>query len=695
MMLPPEDPAKTYRALCEDLDKNPLGSGEPLAERLAEIYASWGAGAAFLDKDELFEEVLLDMNTEFIGGIGVFVTEANQPGGTLQIIHSPRKHAQRGAHRGKCFAYLGDLCGQSIDIVNFNTQLLDFAPEVNVVNNVDIQSSYFDNHAASELAPSVPDGIEDLRRIKTRRSMFIPFPFIPYVIGCNLTAREALNVLVPVIRNFALEEVCSQLIDFLVVASTHSMNDGPPATEQAVFTAPLGLASVREARRTHILGNHLSALITPLGDPGIPGLGDALGTLQEVRTGYLDDLADRRLERAATNQPKTVVQRWKAETVDRLLKLCNVEDTELLPAFWHELAAHKKTQGTVRSLLQDAVETAAKQLRVRHPTVTTQHASALTDWTFYGSEIDLGEGILPFTITPPDQVSLAAVAQIQLDHHQNRDFSAIMTGSTSISAADARAMRSSKGYIPVDWDEAEVQIEAYTPVLAAILGEQHPNVMEHVAATAALRRFKPLLKQFMSAKLGIGLSAATIVWYFHMKHRNWFRKQWSKDVENTTKPPAILAGFEQFEDGYNLAWLPYTGHIPRLQALARPPPAPYAPAPAPATGQSSSPAIRPSTNTPRNDNTDSDPARDRVRNRNRDSRYMGETPFARRIRKQPIREAIARMEGPPLTSDGGERCLSWHLKGSCRAGCGRASDHIVLPTEDAEALYQWCQRAFE
>ena len=696
MMLPPEEPAKTYRALCEDLDKNPLGSGAPLSERLAEIYSSWGAGAAFLDKDELLEEVLLDMSTDFIGGIGVFVTEANQPGGTLQILHSPQKHAERGTHRGKCFAYLGDLCGQSIDIVHFNPELLGFAAEVNVMNNVDIQSTYFDNHDASELVPAVPDGTEDLRRIKTRRSMFIPFPLIPYVIGLNLSAKDALNVLLPVMRNLALEESCANLIDFLVVATTHSTADGAPVTEQAAFTAPTGMASVREARRTNILCKHLTALNAPTVTPGSHGLGEALGTLQEVRTGYLDDLADRRHERAASSQPKTIQQRWKPETIDRLLKLCNVEETEHLPSFWHDLAAHKKTEGTVRSLLQDAVETVAKRLRVRYPTVTTQHASALTDWAFYGAETDLGEGILPFTITPPDQISLAAVAQIQLDHHQNRDFSAIMTGSTSISAADARAMRSSKGYIPVDWDEAEVQIEAYTPVLAAILGERHPNVQEHIEATAALRRFKPLLKQFMSTKLGIGLGAATIVWYFHMKHRNWFRKQWSKDTESTLKPPSILAGFEQFEDGYNLSWLPYTGHVPRLQALARPPPTsrPSGPAAAPSSGGSSGPRSSGTHANPA-DSTDSAAANDRTRNRNRDSRYMGETPFARRIREQPIRDAISRMDGPPLTTNGGERCLSWHLKGSCRTSCLRSSDHIVLPTEDAETLYQWCERAFE
>jgi len=149
--------------------------------------------------------------------------------------------------------------------------------------------------------------------------------------------------------------------------------------------------------------------------------------------------------------------------------MCCAADEELLLQMYHDLAGHKKaSDGAIRSLFQDTAKTAARNLNVRYPTTTVQHATLLINWAFCGGvEQDLGEGLLPFSITHSDQVLAAAVAQLQANHYQNHDYLALMTGSTSITAADAKVMRTSKWFIPVDWEEAEVQLESYTPVLGA------------------------------------------------------------------------------------------------------------------------------------------------------------------------------------------------------------------------------------
>jgi hypothetical protein len=44
--------------------------------------------------------------------------------------------------------------------------------------------------------------------------MYIPFEFMPIVLGQDLTAREAYLLLVPAIIDAGLEVVCQPLIDF-------------------------------------------------------------------------------------------------------------------------------------------------------------------------------------------------------------------------------------------------------------------------------------------------------------------------------------------------------------------------------------------------------------------------------------------------------------------------------------------------
>ena len=104
-----------------------------------------------------------------------------------------------------------------------------------------------------------------------------------------------------------------------------------------------------------------------------------------MRNNQIQDLADRRIEREEKVAPKTIAQKWNEKTVDRLCKMCCVADEELLPQIYHDLAAHKKaSDGTIRSLFQDAVETAAGNLKTRYPTMTVQHATSLNDWAFCG-----------------------------------------------------------------------------------------------------------------------------------------------------------------------------------------------------------------------------------------------------------------------------------------------------------------------
>ena len=95
----------------------------------------------------------------------------------------------------------------------------------------------------------------------------------------------------------------------------------------------------------------------------------------------------------------------------------------------------------------------------------------------------------------------------------------VMTGSTSITTKDTQRLRSSKGYIPANFEEMAVQLTVYTCALRALLGVAHPNVLEHQLAIKKLALNQTLLKQFANTEFGCKLEAAKIVYYFQLHHR--------------------------------------------------------------------------------------------------------------------------------------------------------------------------------
>lgn len=262
-------------------------------------------------------------------------------------------------------------------------------------------------------------------------------------------------------------------------------------------------------------------------------------------------------------------------------------------------------------------------------------------------------------------------------------------------------MRGGKGYIPATFEEMIVQLQAYEPVLAALLGTQHPNVLEHQNAVGELIMHQALLKQLVTSTYGSKLGAAVIVYYFQLRHRNWIRTQWLTTTTQLLPPPDLVAGFVTFANSYTITWLPSVAHVDVLQHLARPR-ASSTPAPSGGGGASGSTrggGARGSAEAPTGANASSsrraeDNNWQRVSNRNRDPRVMGENPLATGIRNTLISDVLSNVGSAPLAKNGNPRCFSWHLKGKCYSDCPRAVDHIVLPSEEADKLVEWCKASY-
>ena len=682
---------RTYQELCDDPDQNPMGTGDSMIGLTGAQFTTWIANTPLrLTHIQLLDDLLLDQGNTMSGGVGVMVAVDGNDSSVLRVIHGLCKHPGRDEHRGTVFAYRGDVEGYDIDVIQVSDDLFRATESVTVADDVEYHLEVLLAHPDSAAVPAFLAGAARTRSVRTRNSMYIPFPLIPYVIERDLTARQALSVLFPVIQDMGLEAACAPLLDYLVVASTmRAVEPHYPITVQLnEGTFPEGCRPVTAHRRKHILFRQLPDL-EPGNNPRTVGLAGIDNSLREFRNATVDDMNDRRAERAQKAAVKTVGEKWPHQ-FDRLLKLCGVTTEKELPTYWHDAASFKKGSGTtMRTLLQDATELASAKFGVIMPHVTVQHINALQNFLLIGSsDYSLEGGLLPFTVTPPGAVSAEATAMQELDFERTADYTTILEGNSSITAADARAMRCSKAYIPQSMDEAESMLESYLALLGAMLGHEHAVVLAHQKSLVHYRAIRPHLKQILVNRMGPQLAASTLVYYYHAKYRNWFRKQWRADTTGPVPPPALSDGFDAFADGYNLSWLPSTEHIPVLLRLAsaRQPVPPRAPAAI--NPNESSSGNGPSMGPP-------SPSREPVRNLNRDMRLFGDDPIAGELKRIKIRELIEKASTPAPRTGNRVRCLTWHLKGACFANCGRSSDHVALSSDDKEALFKWCKLAVE
>ena len=174
------------------------------------------------------------------------------------------------------------------------------------------------------------------------------------------------------------------------------------------------------------------------------------------------------------------------------------------------------------------LETTANTLGIQHvPTDSVQHATALNGWVFFGTgNQSLGQGLMPFSVAPPNEVSAAAVAAIHAAHHQNMDYNTVMAGSTSITSKYAQKLKLSKRYVPANFEERLVCHQCFdgqfvlvdVRILGALLGTEHPNIHNHKLAVKTLVANQTFLKKFVNAEFGSKLDAAKIVYCFQLRH---------------------------------------------------------------------------------------------------------------------------------------------------------------------------------
>ena len=690
---------RDYRSLFSDPDTCPLGAGEDLKIGIANAMTFWDTTIDTTPEDELLVAAT-HLLSEPAGGIGIFQSDPNCPSGILRIVHGvmiyPGSYNRIDPLRGKAYGYLDDVDGQDVTTVELNPMDLVTTDDVNVASTADQHLALLNQSAERVAVPPIADGTPDSKKIATRSGMFIPHPLVPYVIGKRLNGKQAFVVLLPVIRSLGLEEVCRPLIEFLMAAGTQ--HEADEETHPIVEKVGLPVHDANELlkhRRKHVLYKQLPDLenesTPPNNNNNDARFLDVVSACQGMQSASIRTAEAARVLAAEKAAPKTFLKAYGPSICDMMCKACGVDDPELLPQFWGEMAGRPSSQ-KIMSIIFKHFQIEGQKAGVLPPVPTGNTVTAAQNFMFTPStEETTGTGWLPLSFAPKNCISSRGRLRMEQDE---QNFQAVLTmqeGNGQVSVADARTIQSTRGYFTSVWTESEQQVDSYIAPLATLLGTDHPNVKEHKAAIEIYKFNKTYFQEAMNNKYGAA-APAVFVFFFQVHHRAWFEEQMRYNSTGLLPPPQLVSSFRQFGIGRNISWIPEIRHVPDLYRLANPVPR-LPPAQIPGGGG----GVNGGGNENLRPDNDIIPARRervRARNLNRSPLFTSTNALNSRIVRRPITPAIAKAGSTP-SKDGNPRCLSWHLKGTCFEDCGRVLDHVILSDAEATELYGWCRLAFE
>jgi hypothetical protein len=651
-----------------------------------------------------------------IRGIGVFVPDESSPTRVLRVLHGIQLFPGipgQNRDRLKTFAFEGDVVGVDMATIAFYPSQLAITDDIIVLGSIARTRQLLAVKPTHNILGHFTTEAVNTQATKYQRAIYIPFEVMELVMGKELTARQAYELIIPRLIDSGYESLCEPLVDFLTVALVKP-SDGVsiPLTMHACAGKPGYVPSpaVVNYRRDQILYGDLPALMpvstpSPASDPAL--LGVARGMRDMVIEARLDP-NDRNDAREVARRPRTVRDRLGEFLTDRLLLLCRAPDDDELPPLYHEWAARLRGVSE-RYILQQGVDAAAAVLDVPSFEVTPTQVMAFKNFRYAGSTyFDIGSGLLPFSITPSDATSVQARAMLAADRVRADAFDlGADPENGAVAPGEVARLHNLSGYTPQTWNEARSQLSGMQALMGALLGNRHPAV---AAYGRFLRRYSRMLSRLefeIDHAHGSRLGPSIMAFHVQLAWRNWMVVQLEAEETEAIDPPDFGTGLTMLETQNNLMWLPSITNVPMLLNLsvpirARPvgrTPGPALPIIAPAPAPSSAAYHVP---TPPGGVPDVAPVARRdqgrpVRNTARVSLFTAYSPIAQNVRSRRVSEAIALAGPPPMVDRSGATipmCVFWNSKGVCFANCDHVADHGALSAEEAVTFQAWRQVAF-
>jgi hypothetical protein len=483
-------------------------------------------------------------------------------------------------------------------------------------------------------------GAANTADVTTRMAMYVPPRYAALVLVAvslpNFTPRALWEIVVRPLRADNLEASCASFVDWCRAAASHGVGAANPLRQLAppVLVHP---DAVLTGHRSNLLRADL-----PLRFGLAADLGQVVQAIGGLRTDQAAHNAERTRRAEAEKLPS---KRWGIQ-LSQLLSFCNVEFEENLPPVWKSMAQDgvKLDRSTIQYHLNSRTR-GPNSFSSRAPTCSPDLAKELGNLNFAAASSDLVEmGISIFVISHPDQAS-EALASEMAGHYDGQ-----MNGTAGLSLQDSITLKAAQRLqLPTSFLQLSWIIQSYHTLLQVVMGDHHRVVAALAEFLLRWQTMDRTLNDFVNANPLKNSSAI-------MRSIQLLVHFWAEEQSKFSEPVAAPNFVDILQRIALHAWIP-----PSMPNTFRPPPAPRPPSlPAPRNSTPPRSPFVPSPTRP------ADLLYFKVPAHSLDSKV--------KVRARFDVPAHIRAHGtPPLNDAGGSMCLSFHVRGSCRHDCDRAS----------------------
>lgn len=676
---------KTFAELYSDPNQDPLRCNYPAVLTRFEVMRE--------DPEEAEEILASALSNTALPNTYLCCATLTNGQARIYVIHKLSKFPRSFAGTetpwdDKCFVFLGDMVGETIQSVTIPDTMFRETPQVMVYNEVALAEEVT-NLANDAVFPRLAQAHPEAVPIRTRYVMYLPSKYVPLMLKQRgLTPKEAWTRLTPTLQEDGILLEAQPILNWLR-ASMHATGNnhrGPPITnieltppfldqELLMHRQQVLWAALPEARPTAQLGY----------DPALMHLAQAVAT-------QATEAREERMARDIEKDRPTMPSAKFSLLFDSLKSFVGVQDEAELPEFWFSLAAASKKQEF--SVMRQAFEAYARSPNAfinQAPIPTPKMVSDLTTITLVADHNDdLKTGIQPFVVMDGSEefrlASLKVAQQYMLLSEQqiNIKFSDL---SQLDLPKDLRAH-------PTNFYGLEKSLGLYGNLLGVVLGNQHVLTRNFRTFWKGFRgRFREQLhteiddrKYIKPVHLLRNVQLITVQW-FH-----------GKRAGETPADPQFFDILNRIELAtYSRPTLPG----PLYQLIANRPQAKF-PMPAltdqhtVATGVSTltpmtsilsgQPMVTPSviTTSTSSNSVLSNRTGTYTRNPTADTSLRALIPPGIKITE------LLGTDDVPVGDDNVPFCLSYHVKGGCFSNCRRKDNHSkTLSPEDKQRLSNW------
>jgi hypothetical protein len=202
--------ALNYQELYGAPTSDPFGSSEEENEDCCQaVYEVWRATNEPLKVDVLLQNIMADFNRP-IGCIFGYFADQDSPPGCLRLMHSFKSFSSEpGQSRDwmQAFCSEGDIRGMDITTAGFDENQLAITADVVVPGSSERMLQLLNEEPNHEMVGPYVGTDANVRTTEDLSMVYLPFPLVAGLLGSNIMARQAYELLIPELVNAGMMTV--------------------------------------------------------------------------------------------------------------------------------------------------------------------------------------------------------------------------------------------------------------------------------------------------------------------------------------------------------------------------------------------------------------------------------------------------------------------------------------------------------